>query len=248
MASASSPSPPVTRRSVLLGAIALIQHHVEVVSLAGIEFERLNPRARQRSYLRIHGNETTAREALLAHLERHPGAALIVTGRERNVVVAGGKLDPNRMFTREGAGKSYRRLNPSWGPAELKKALDWLDGERPKLIERLLPYKGGLMVAVHNNSEGYSVQDEVPISDRTHLPRPAEPHEFFIATDPRDFEKLAQGVYNVVLQNGLKGEEDGSLSRACTRLGVRYVNLEVGAGNLTMQIEMLGFLEKALPE
>ena len=40
-------------------------------------------------------------------------------------------------------------------------------------------------------------------------------------------------VEEVVLQSGLKGEEDGSLSRTCARLGVRYVNLEVGAGKLT---------------
>lgn len=208
----------------------------------------MNAGAGRRSYLRIHGNETTAREALLAHLAKHAGQALIVAGRERNVVVAGGKLDPNRMFTREGAERSYRRLNPAWGPAELTKALDWLDTERPKLLAALLPAKGGLLVAVHNNGAGYSVQDEIPISDRTHLARPEEPHEFFLASDAHDYEQLARGGYNVLWQSGLKGEEDGSLSRTCARLGVRYVNLEVGAGKLAMQTEMLEFLERALPE
>jgi len=242
----------MTRRSLVFGAVAgtagLAQHRSEVVVLAGIEFESLNAGFRRRSYVRIHGNEATAREALLAHLGKHPAAALIVTGRQRNVDVAGGKLDPNRMFTREGAGKSFRRLNPSWGAAEVDKALEWLDAERPKLVARLLPYKGGLLVSVHNNSQGYSVKDETPISDKVHLPREAEPHEFFIATDPTDYTKLAQGGYNVVLENELKGDEDGSLSRTCARLGVRYVNLEVGAGKLAKQIEMLNFLERTLPE
>jgi len=238
----------MTRRSLLVGAIGFIQHHSDVVVLAGIEFESLNAGLRQRSYVRIHGNEATAREALLAHLVKHPAAALIVTGRQRNVEVAGGKLDPNRMFTREGAAKSYRRLNPSRGAAEVEKALEWLDVERPKLIARLMPEKGGLLVAVHNNSEGYSIKDEVPISDKVHLPREGKPHEFFITTDPRDYAELAKGDYNVVLQNGLKGEEDGSLSRTCVRLEVRYVNLEVGAGKLAMQTEMLSFLERTLPE
>jgi hypothetical protein len=248
MASASLPNSLTTRRSVLFGAGGLLQHHRAVVSLAGIEFERVASGARRRSYLRIHGNEATAREALLAHMEKHSGQALIVTGRERMVTVAGGRLDPNRMFTREGAEKSYRRQNPSWGAAELGEALDWLDGERPKLLAALLPEKGGLLVSVHNNSAGYSVQDEIPISDRTHLPREGDGHEFFLATESRDFEMLARGGHNVVLQNGLKGEEDGSLSRTCARLGVRYVNLEVGAGKLALQIEMLEILERALPE
>jgi hypothetical protein len=232
----------------MFGGLALLQHHSTVVSLAGIEFESWNPADRQRTYVRIHGNETTAREALLKHLEKRPGSALIVTGRQRNVVVAGGKLDPNRMFTRQGAEKSYKKLNESWGPAEVGTALDWLDAERPKLLTALLPAKGGLLVSVHNNSEGYSVNDEIPISDRYCISRPHEPHEFFLLTDPNDYEKLAHGGYNAVLQNGLKGEEDGSLSRTCTRLGARYVNLEVGAGKLPMQIEMLAFLEKALPK
>ncbi|HEY3444452.1 MAG TPA: hypothetical protein VGK29_27120 [Paludibaculum sp.] len=248
MASASSPSPLVTRRSILFAGFGLLQHHPEVVVLAGIEFQSWGAAGGRRSYLRIHGNEETAREALLAHLAKYPGPALIVNGRRRNVLVAGGALDPNRMFTREGAEKSYRRLNPKWGPAEIEKALNWLDEERPRLLARLLPRKGGLLVSVHNNSEGYSVEDELAISDRTHLPRRDEPHQFFLATAESDFKKLAQGRYNVVLQSGRKGEEDGSLSRTCSRLGVRYVNLEVGAGKLAVQIEMLGFLEKALPE
>jgi len=248
MASASLPSTPLTRRSLFLAGIGLIQHHIDVVVLAGIEFQSWGAARRRRSYLRIHGNEETAREALLAHLAKHPSPALIVTGSGRNVSVAGGTLDPNRMFTRQGAEKSYTRLNPQWGPAEVGKALDWLDRERPRLLERLLPEKGGLLVSAHNNSAGYSVEDEVAISDRLHLPRRSEPHEFFLTTSESDFKKLAQGPYNVVLQSGQKGDEDGSLSRTCARLGVRYVNLEVGSGKLAMQIEMLGFLEKALPE
>ena len=248
MASASLPSTPLTRRSLLFAGFGLIQHHLDVVVLAGIEFESWGAGRGPRSYLRIHGNEQTAKEALLAHLATRPGPALLVRGSSRNVTVAGGRLDPNRMFTREGADKSYWRLNPEWGPGEVAKALDWLDRERPRLLERLLPEKGGLLVSAHNNSEGYSVEDEVASSDRLHLPRRREPHEFFLATSESDFKKLAQGPYNVVLQSGQKGEEDGSLSRTCARLGVRYVNLEVGSGKLAMQIEMLGFLEKALPE
>ncbi len=238
----------VTRRAVLLGGFGLTEHHPGVVVLAGIEFETLPAKRRRRTYVRIHGNETTAREALLQHLKKRTGGALIVRGRKRNVTVAGGQLDPNRMFTREGAERSYRQLNPSWDQAALGKALDWLDAERPKLLAALLPAQGGLLVAVHNNSDGYSVSDEIPISDRTHLPKPGEPHEFFLATTAGDYEKLARGGYNVVLQSGLKGEEDGSLSRTCARLGVRYVNLEVGHGKLEMQVRMLEFLEKTIRE
>jgi hypothetical protein len=215
---------PISRRTLFAGALAYYQHNPEVVLLAGIEFKRLSNQASRRRYLRIHGNEET------------------------NVPILGGRIDPNRLFSREGADASLRRLNPDWTPIEITKALDWLDNERPHLLAALLPPGGELLFAVHNNSQGYSVEDEIPISQRTSLPRRAEPHEFFLATDPRDYQRLAAGPYNVVLQNDPAGPDDGSLSRLCAKRGVRYVNLEVASGKLAVQREMMEWLENTLPE
>jgi len=239
---------PLSRRSLFAGALALYQHNPEVVLLAGIEFKRLSVQPSRRRYLRIHGNEETAGQALTEHLRTRGGVGYLVTNKERNVAVSGGRIDPNRLFSREGAEASLRRLNPQWTPDDIAKALDWLDGERPNLLAALLPAGGELLFAVHNNGPGYSVEDELPLSQRSSLPRRAEPHEFFLATAPRDYQRLAAGPYNVVLQNEAPPPDDGSLSRLCAKRGIRYVNLEVASGKLAIQREMMEWLENTLPE
>ena len=109
-------------------------------------------------------------------------------------------------------------------------------------MHALLPPRGGLLVALHNNSEGYSVKDEVPISEETSLRQPDDPHAFFLCTDARDFAVLKSSPYNVVLQHAPK-DDDGSLSRLAAARGVRYVNLEVALGSADRQREMLRWME-----
>jgi hypothetical protein len=215
--------------------------------LAGVEFQVLRRGRPGRSYLLIHGDEQTARETLLAHMEKHDGVAHLVTGRERMVRIEGALIDPNRMFSSEGARRSLRRLNPALSEAKLARAERYLDARRGQLVEAILPPPGGLLVAVHNNARGYTVETEAPASNRVSLPRPGAPHEFFLATDAGDFEILARGPYNCVLQNDAQGDDDGSLSRLAARRGVRYVNLEAGLGRRAEQAEMLEWLAAVLP-
>ena len=151
------------------------------------------------------------------------------------------------MFSRAGAERNLKRLNKAWERQAITRELDRLDRERGKLVKALAPPRGGLLVALHNNTEGYSVRDEIDISNATSIRRPHEPHEFFLATARRDFEALAKSPYNVVLQSDAKGEDDGSLSRLMATRGVRYVNLEVELGKRSKQHEMLDWLEAHLP-
>lgn len=102
-------------------------------------------------------------------------------------------------------------------------------------------------MALHNNSESYSVLDEIPISDAVSIREPKNPHAFFLVTDPADFKILSQSAYNVVLQQKAPPEDDGSLSRLAALRGIRYVNLEVAHGNSSRQAEMLNWLEWVLP-
>jgi len=247
MASASLKNQGLSRRSLLFGGFFAWQHQQEVVLLAGVELRIFANGPSSRRYLRIHGNEETAREALEAHLSSHPGSACIVTSKSRSVELAGGRIDPNRMFSRQGAARSFKAQNPSWSEQDVTRALDWLDAERPKLLDALLPPKGGVLIAVHNNGSGYSVETEAPISQAVSLPRRGEPHEFFLATDPADYKIIAAGPYNVVLQSDAAGEDDGSLSRLCAQRRIRYVNLEVAHGKLDVQKQMLGWLVQSLP-
>ena len=48
-------------------------------------------------------------------------------------------------------------LNPDAEPAPVRRALDKLDRGRESLVRAFTPPDGGLLLALHNNSEGYSV-------------------------------------------------------------------------------------------
>ena len=138
-------------------------------SLAGARFRIIRNGRSKHRYLLIHGNEETARTVLTRHMEAHEGIAYVIESHSRNIPVESGQIDPNRMFSRAGAEASLAKLNPDWKPERLKAALALLDRGREKLVRDLLPPPGGVTIALHNNSEGYSVADEQPISDAASL-------------------------------------------------------------------------------
>src|SRR5690349_23084411 len=72
------------------------------VACAGARFRIIRNGRSDRRYLVIHGNEEDARETLLRHMRSHEGIAYEIEGHTRNVPVAGGLVDPNRMFSRVG--------------------------------------------------------------------------------------------------------------------------------------------------
>jgi hypothetical protein len=215
------------------------------IELAGIRFRIVRHGHSSRRYLHIHGNENTAREVLLRHMRTHAGIAYLIQSTTRNVEIEGGQLDPNRMFSRVGAEKNLRMLNPQWPPDRLEKALNRLDRGRDKFVRHLFPPPGGLLIALHNNAE-YSVKDEVSASDRVALSDPDHPHDFCLCTSPADFEIIAKSPYNVVLQNTAPAEDDGSLSRLAAKRNIRYVNIEASHGNFDKQAAILEWLDTHL--
>ena len=217
------------------------------ITLAGARFRILRNGRSKRRFLMIHGNEETARAVLTRFMETQEGIAYIIESNARNVPVDSGEIDPNRMFSRAGAEASLKSLNPSWTEEQLEHALRTLDRGREHLVRALLPPDRGLICALHNNSENYSVSDEAPISDASSLRDPGNPHEFFLCTDPADYKILAQSAYNVVLQHDKPEADDGSLSHLTARRGVRYLNLEVRLGNADRQLEMLRWANWNLP-
>jgi hypothetical protein len=217
------------------------------ISLAGARFRIVRNGSPKRHYLLIHGDEETARQVLTRFMETHEGTAFIIETETRNVKIDKGEIDPNRMFSRAGAEANLKSLNAEWTPQQMQSALAILDKGRERLVRALFPPPKGLLVALHNNTEEYSVNDEVPISDSVSLREPANPHAFFLCTDPIDFSTLAKSPYNVVLQQKKPEGDDGSLSRLAARRGVRYVNLEVRRGNSDRQLEMLRWLDWNLP-
>jgi hypothetical protein len=213
------------------------------LKMAGISFRVVRRGRSPHRYLHIHGNETTARGVLMEQVNAHGGTALFVQSDVRYVPLKSGRIDPNRMFSREGAEKNLRTLNPQWSEAQIENGALALEKDRHKFLNVIRPRRGGRIVALHNNSNGYSVESEVAISDKTSLKDAKNPHEFFLATDPADFEVLAKSPFNVVLQNTAPKDDDGSLSRLAAKLGIRYINLECGLGKIERQRELLGWLE-----
>lgn len=217
------------------------------IRIGGARFQIVRHGRDRRRYVWIHGNERTAHDLLLAHMKTRAGRAFLVANTVRNIPVSGGLLDPSRMFSRIGAGKSLRLLNPGWTEAQVSAAQDILDKERGHFLDALLPKDGNLLVALHNNGPGYSVDDEISISDAVSLNNAGHPHEFILCTARADFALLSQSKFNVVLQNTAPKEDDGSLSRLTAVRGIRYVNIEAALGNEEGQRAMLEWVEQSLP-
>lgn len=217
--------------------------HPSHIELAGARFRIHRNGGNGRRYVVIHGNEETARQVLMRHIEAHEGIAYIIESHTREVEIAGGRLDPNRMFSRIGAEANLQQLNRDWPEERMQAALALLDRGRENLVRALMPPPGGLTIALHNNSGRYSVASEQPISDAVSLREPDNPHAFLLCTHPEDFRKLSASPYNVVLQQHPATADDGSLSRLAAARAFRYLNLEVAHGQGTRQKEMLDWVE-----
>jgi hypothetical protein len=217
------------------------------IGLAGAQFQIIRTKHARRHFLVIHGDEEAARQVLTDYMKTHPGVAFIIESQTREVPIDSGKIDPNRMFSRAGAEANLRTLNPGWTQEQIDDALDLLDRGREKLLHALLPSDHRLLIALHNNSDAYSVNDELELSEDRSLRQPDAPHAFFLCTDPGDYRILASSPYNVVLQSGVRAPDDGSLSRRAAARLVRYVNLEVHREDAGRQREMLEWADRNLP-
>lgn len=238
------------RRSFILGWIPGILNwpgtsRQSRVNLCRIEFRILRYGRSPRRYLVIHGDEDTARDVLASYMFDHEGTGYIVTGSMREVEIQGAKIDPNRLFSREGAERSLRALNSGMDPEKVIAILNFLDHGRNRLLRRIVPKKGSRLFALHNN-RNYSIQDEIAASDQVSVPQPQLPRDFFLCTNPRDFEILKQSPFNVVLQSK-PDPDDGSLSRLAARIGFRYINLECAIGDYEGQQERLRWLDDHVP-
>jgi hypothetical protein len=215
--------------------------------IADGHFEILRGKHPKRQYILIHGDETTARDVLTKHVATHPGIAFFTESKTRNIPIDSGQVDPNRIFSRNGAAESLRKNNPNWNARQMQDALDLIESQREHFLDEVMPRNGELLVALHNNSESYSVNSELAISDMRSVKQPDNPHAFFLCTDPGDYQILATSPYNVVLQQHVRAPDDGSLSRRAAARLARYVNLEVAMGDAARQQEMLTWLEQHLP-
>jgi len=214
--------------------------------IAGIQFKVIQNGDSDRRYIWLHGDEQTARMALENHMKKNQGKAFLVEGILRESEFFGGIIDPNRIFSSNGAQANIQKYNPRWSKTKKKESLATLNKERQSFFDNIFPQNGELLVALHNNYKGYNIRKELGRSEAKSIKKDQNPRDFFICTNRSDFDILEKSPFNVVLQENLPKKEDGSLSWAAIRNGIRYVNIETRLGWLSQQKKMLNYIEKNL--
>ena len=216
------------------------------ITLAGIPFEVVGNGKSQNRYIWLHGDEETARMALEYHMQYYSGLAFFIKSKTREVPFKSTIIDPNRIFSRNGAYKALRKFKPDWSKRSLQNALDEIENDRKLFLDAIMPRENALLISVHNNFRGYNVHREKDNSQKTSIKSNQNPRDFIICTNDEDYAKLSKGPFNVVLQNQLPDKDDGSLSWEALRRNVRYLNIETRLGYLSMQKKMLKFIEETL--
>lgn len=216
------------------------------ISFAGAKFTFYQNGESSNKYIWIHGDEQTAKMALEYHFDKYGGIAFFIQSETREIPFQSTIIDPNRIFSRDGAYHALKKFKPDWHPKKLKSALDSLDIQRCYFLDMIMPFDNALLISVHNNFRGYNINREKDRSQRVSIKSDQNPRDFIICTNTDDFEKLSIGPYNVVLQNRFPEKDDGSLSWEALRRDVRYLNIETRLGYLQQQKKMLEFVEKNL--
>ncbi len=216
------------------------------IMFAGAKFNLVQNGDSPNRYIWLHGDEQTARMALEYHIGLYNGLAFFIESETREIPFKSTIVDPNRIFSRDGAYYALRKFKPGWQPGTLKMALDEIDRERESFLDILMPNKNGLLISLHNNFRGYNVHKEKGNSQRISIKKNENPRDFIICTNSSDFEILVSSPYNVVLQNELPERDDGSLSWEALRRNVRYLNIETRLGYLSKQKAMLEYIEDNL--
>jgi len=229
---------------MILSSPMLVKNNM--IQIAGIQFKVIINGDSDRRFIWVHGDEQTAKMALEDHISTNEGTAFLVQGIAREADFFGGMIDPNRIFSAEGAKKNIKKYNHDWPRAKTQEVLELLNKDRDAFLDQIFPKNGGLLVALHNNSKGYSIINEVPISDKVSIKPDQSPQNFYLCTNANDFDVLARSPFNVALQEKLPKEDNGSLSWAAVRQDVRYVNIETQLGWLSLQKKMLNYLEDHL--
>ncbi len=216
------------------------------IMFAGAKFNLVQNGDSPNRYIWLHGDEQTARMALEYHIGLYNGLAFFIESETREIPFKSTIVDPNRIFSRDGAYYALRKFKPGWQPGTLKMALDEIDRERESFLDILMPNKNGLLISLHNNFRGYNVHKEKGNSQRISIKKNENPRDFIICTNSSDFEILVSSPYNVVLQNEFPERDDGSLSWEALRRNVRYLNIETRLGYLSKQKAMLKYIEDNL--
>ena len=209
---------------------------------------------RDRVFINLHDDELTSVDAAKRILEEQGGTLIeIENNSERNIRFKLGrrsyKVDPNRMFSKEGIKKSLDQLGVT-----SPKAIDEVEKLGQRIVQ-LIPEEAACVIALHNNtSDLFSVLEYAPgnrravDSKKVYINNEQDADDFFLTTDNQVYEKLADSGFNTVLQDNKHCTDDGSLSVYCGKKNIRYVNCETEHGKTEQYFEMIKALLAFLPD
>jgi hypothetical protein len=157
------------------------------------------------------------------------------------------KVDPNRIFAKDGIKKSLEQLGRT-----STRAIDEVEKFGQRIIQ-LIPAEAECIVALHNNTPDlFSALEYTPGNKRSvdtkkvYINPDQDADDFFLTTDKSLYEKLADKGYNTILQDNKNCTEDGSLSVYCGKKNIRYVNCETEHGKAEQYYEMMKALFSSL--
>ena len=203
-------------------------------------------------FISLHDDESTSVDAAKRILLEHGGLLIeIENNAQRNIRFRLGqylyKVDPNRIFAKEGIKKSLDELGPT-----STRAIDEVE-KLGKRITQLMPAEAKYVIALHNNTpELFSANEYAPGNKRSadtkkvYINAEQDADDFFLTTDKSLYEKLADKGYNTILQDNKNCTEDGSLSVYCGKKNIRYVNCETEHGKSEQYYEMMKALFSSL--
>ena len=189
-------------------------------------------------FINLHDDEITSVDAAKRILQEHGGMLIEVENNsQRNISFRLDryfyKVDPNRIFSREGIKKSLEQLGRSSA-----KAIDEVEKLGQRLLQ-LLPDEAEGIIALHNNTPNlFSITEYEPGNKRSvdskkvYINAEQDTDDFFLTTNKDLYEKLADKGFNTILQDNKNCTEDGSLSVYCGKKNIRYVNCETEHGKM----------------
>jgi hypothetical protein len=206
-------------------------------------------------FCNLHDDENTSVEAGLIALRRFGGRLVeLQHGGTRDVRFRlDGEtfaVDPNRIFTTEGARRILAKL--SRRTIEAERAVDRFAKD---LLSIYAIEQSDVVIALHNSTEGhysalsYEKGGELASDAAAVFVKDgSDPDDFFFVTETAVFDALRRRGFNVVLQDNRRVTDDGSLSVYCGRAGVRYINVEAQHGHREEQVAMILALREVLEE
>ena len=214
----------------------------------------------------LHDDESTSVDAALAVAAETGGVVVeLVHSGARNLAfglhASRYGVDPNRMFTPEGLGRSLGALSLGWDAGTRDRPQAARQSQATRAVEALADHvltqtglqDAAVVVTLHNNTpDSYSAASYLAGAEYatdaaavTVVPG-SDADDFFFVTDRRLYDALVARGFNAVLQDNARATDDGSLSVWAARNARPYVNVEAQHGHVAEQTRMMEALVEVL--